>query len=303
MSKVESISRYILIIKKLRKQHSATFEEIADMLSSASELQGLNLNISKRTFDRDRNDILTIFNIDIKYDFSQKVYCIDNEDEMKSEAIERIFEDLDILNALNVVNNLADFIHLEKRKPQGTENLHGLLHAIKKKLQIKFSYQKFYRDTISERTVEPYALKEFKNRWYLLAKDVWDKNVKTYALDRFTNLDITKTKFTLPNDFDIVERFRYCFGIISANNNQKPQEVILSFDALQGNYIKTMPLHETQEILVDTKDELQIKLKVYITHDFIMELLSYGKNVKVLQPKRLINEMKAVYKKALEYYS
>ncbi|MBX2932113.1 MAG: WYL domain-containing protein [Chitinophagaceae bacterium] len=217
MSKVESISRYFLIVKKLRKQHSATFEEIANTLFSASELQGLNLNISKRTFDRDRNDILTIFNIDIKYDFHQKVYCIDKEDEMKSEAIERFFENLDIVNALNVTDSLADFVHLEKRKPQGTENLYGLLDAIKNKVQIKFSYQKFYRDTISERTAEPYALKEFKNRWYLLAKDVWDKNIKTYALDRLTNLKITKTKFTLPNDFDIVERFRYCFGIISAN--------------------------------------------------------------------------------------
>jgi hypothetical protein len=50
----------------------------------------------------------------------------------------------------------------------------------------------------------------------------------------------------------------------------------LSFDDYQGKYIKSLPLHESQQTISDSENELQIKLKLYITHDFIMELLSYG---------------------------
>ena len=84
-----------------------------------------------------------------------------------------------MFNSLNLAQDLTPFIHLEKRRPQGTENLYGLLHAIKNRLQIKFNYQKFWEEELSQRLVEPYALKEFKNRWYIMAKD--SKKSNTFA--------------------------------------------------------------------------------------------------------------------------
>jgi len=108
------------------------------------------------------------------------------------------------------------------------------------------------------RVVEPYALKEFKNRWYVLANDLKDNKVKSFALDRLTELEITNKKFQLPNNFNINEHFKFSFGIISPNG-QEPQEVILSFDPFQGKYIKTLPLHESQVILKDNEQELRIK--------------------------------------------
>ncbi len=54
------------------------------------------------------------------------------------------------------------------------------------------------KDEITQRTAEPYALKEFKNRWYVMAKDSKDGNIKSFALDRHTNLDITKRNFESP---------------------------------------------------------------------------------------------------------
>jgi len=298
MSKRESIARYNLIIKKLRKQPSS-FSEISDYLAFESDLQEYNFNVSKRTFQRDIEDIRSVYNIDIQYDFSRKVYYIDFDEQ--PEVNERILEAFDTFNALNISDRLSNYIHFEKRRPQGTENLYGLLHAIKNKVQISFSYQKFWEDEITHRTTEPYALKEFKNRWYVLANDLKDKKVKSFALDRLTALVITRKKFQLPNDFDVNEHFKYCFGIISPNAS-KPEDVILSFDPIQGNYIKTLPLHETQVILKDNNDELQIKLTVYITHDLIMEILSLGDNVKVMQPSLLIQEVKKTYANALKLY-
>jgi len=189
----------------------------------------------------------------------------------------------------------------KKRKPQGTENLYGLLHAIKNKFQIKFFYQKFWEDEISHRTVEPYALKEFKNRWYLLAKDGKDNNIKSFALDRLTNLEITNRAFEFPKTYNIEESYRYCFGIISPNG-EEPEEIVLSFDPFQGKYIKSLPLHESQHILIDNEDELRVQLKLCVTLDLIMELLSFGDNMKVLKPDTLTNEIKAAHQKAFEQY-
>lgn len=298
MSKRESIARYNLIIKKLRKQ-PADFEQISTYLSLESELQEYNFNVSKRTFQRDLDDIRSLYNIDIVYDFSRKVYFIDLEEQ--PELNERILEAFDTFNALNITDRLSNYIHFEKRRPQGTENLYGLLHAIKNKVQISFSYKKFWEDEMSQRTAEPYALKEFKNRWYVLANDLKDNKVKSFALDRLTELEITRKKFQLPIDFDVNEHYKYCFGIISPNEHQ-PQEVILSFDPFQGKYIKTLPLHESQVILKDNEEELLIKLTLFLTHDFLMEILSYGDNVKVIQPESLIEDLKTSYENALKLY-
>jgi predicted DNA-binding transcriptional regulator YafY len=97
------------------------------------------------------------------------------------------------------------------------------------------------------------------------------------------------------------EHYKNCFGIISPNN-QKLQEVVLSFTPFQGKYIKSLPLHETQEILKDNSDEVLVKLTLYVTLDFIMEILSFGDNVKVIAPDDLIEELKKTYQNALNQY-
>lgn len=298
MSKRESITRYFLIIKKLRRNPS-TFDEIADYLLRESEIQSYEYNTSKRTFQRDLDDIRSLFSIDIQYDFSRRVYYISNESEPEMNI--RILEAFDMLNALNLSDGLSKYIHFEKRKPQGTENLNGLLHAIKNCFQIYFSYQKFWDDKPEKRYVEPYALKEFRNRWYLMAKDLKDGKVKIFGLDRLKDLDITRRTFKSPADYVIDDKYRYCFGIISPDD-QDPEEIILSFNAFHGKYIKSLPLHETQQIISDTEKELQIKLKLCITLDFIMELLSLGANVKVIKPKTLISQLKKAYQNALNLY-
>lgn len=298
MSRKEALIRYKHIVNKLRRKPSS-FSEITDYLERQSELEDYDFTISKRTFKRDTEDIFSLYSIDIKYDFTQKVYFI--EDEGNPAKSDRLLEAFDTLYVLNMTEDLSNYIHLERIKPKGTDNLYGLIHAIKNKLQISFNYEKYWEDTITNRLVEPYCLKEFKNRWYIVAKDIKDTHPKTFALDRMTALEIKNVKFIVPASFDMQEMFRYSYGIITPVN-QKPEEVVLSFNPDQGKYIKSLPLHETQAILVDTEDELRIKLTVYITHDFIMELLSYGNNVKVLQPLFLANRLKAEYEKALKQY-
>ncbi|MDR1592352.1 MAG: WYL domain-containing protein [Prevotellaceae bacterium] len=168
-------------------------------------------------------------------------------------------------------------------------------------LQSSFDYQKFYADNAETKTVNPMSIKEFKYRWYLWAETIMHKNIVCYGLDRMSNLQISAETFLPPANFNLAERLRYCFGIISPNAAES-SEVILSFEPFQGQYIKSLPLHHTQQILIDNEKELRISLKIFITFDFVQELLSYGKAVEVIQPQSLIDELKGIYEKALGKY-
>jgi predicted DNA-binding transcriptional regulator YafY len=300
MSQRESTARQHLIIKKLQSSKRATFDEIMDYLSLESELQGYNFDVSKRTFQRDIRDIGEVYRIYIKFDYSGKFYSIEEDD--KPEIKDRLLEAFDVYNALKVTEQSNQHLYLEKRQAQGTEHLLGLLHAIKNRLAISIAYQKYYRDHVSQRTLEPLALKESKYRWYLFARDVYDGRVKIYGLDRITDLDISKKKFQKDPNFDLNQMMKHTFGIITPSD-EKPQKVVLSFEPNQGKYIKSLPLHETQKILIDNEKEFRISLNIYLAYDFTMEILSYGEHVKVLEPKRFVEEMKDTYSKALELYS
>lgn len=305
MSKRGYISRYLLVLKKLKVKPYSTYEELQSYIENQFDylqMQDDNLQIgfSKRTLQRDIKEIRNIFGIDIEYSKSQKGYFI-SQNENENMNFQRMMEAFDMFNSLNLAQDLTPFIHLEKRRPQGTENLYGLLHAIKNRLQIKFSYQKFWEEELSQRLAEPYALKEFKNRWYIMAKDSNDDHIKSFAFDRLTNLEITNINYQYPDNFSIEQSYRYCFGIISPND-EEPQDIILSFDPFQGKYIKTLPLHDTQELLVDNDKEVKIKLKLFLTHDLVMELLSFGDNMKVIEPKSLADQIKQTHEKAYRQY-
>ncbi len=299
MSKREAIARYILIIKKLRK-HPASFAEILDYLDAESELQQYNYNISIRTFKRDIEDIETNFGIYITFDFSERKYKI--TDETFSETTDRILDAYDTFNALSISERISKYIHFDKRTPKGKEHLYHLLKAIEQGKTITFDYHKFWdKGAAEQRNVEPYALKEFKNRWYLLANDLKDGHIKTFALERMESLFIKRKKFVYPKEFNVQQHFEHCFGIVGSNG-EEPEIVALSFEPHEANYLKSLPLHHSQEIVKDDEKEFIIHLKLCVTYDFLKELLSYGERVKVLQPQSLAQSIAENAKVMVGYY-
>ncbi|MCX6304691.1 MAG: WYL domain-containing protein [Bacteroidetes bacterium] len=299
MAKQDYIFRYLTIIKKLRRSGEATFKEINRYLEKESEFLDRPFSVSNRTFIRDVNEIRGLFKIDIQYDFSKGVYFI--ADDQQSDLNNRMLESIDTINSLKMVSDITSYMFFEKRKAHGTHHFYGLLHAIKNRVVILLVHQKFDSDEPRERPVEPYALKESKGRWYLLAKDRNDRRIKTFGLDRILDFQPTPGRFDYPARLDVNEMFRYCFGVINPDD-EAPEEIVLSFEPEQGKYIKSYPIHESQEILSDTAKELRVKLTLFATRDLVMEILSYGMAVKVISPERLVREVKAICKKTLGQY-
>lgn len=304
MSKRGYISRYLLVLKRLKEKPYSTYEDLKSYLDNhfdnlQLQEEGLQVGFSKRTLQRDIKEIRDIFGIDIEYSNAQKGYFISYNENMN---FQRMVEALDIFNSLKLAQDVSPFVYIEKRRPQGTDNLYGLLHAIKNRLVVGFVYQKFWEDEMSHRKVEPYALKEFRNRWYLMAKDSKDSKIKSFALDRLSALEITSQHYEYPQNYDVEQTYRYSFGIIGPNNNE-PQNIVLSFTPFQGKYIKTLPLHHTQQVLVDDEDEVRIQLKLCISHDLLMELLSFGNDMKVLEPAVLVDQVRSAHEEAFKQYS
>ena len=157
----------------------------------------------------------------------------------------RRLEALDIFNALRVRERQQNVILLDNRRSIGTEHIYVLLNAINKRLTINFNYQKFYEEHFTNRIVNPLAIKEYRSRWYLLARDKGDNHIKFFALDRISALEIRYNKeFQEDSDFNPHEYMKYTFGITVVDD--EPEEVVLAFTPFQGKYIKTKPLHHSQ---------------------------------------------------------
>ena len=288
--------RYISIIQKLRN-NPATFDEIASYLKRQERDTEEKLSIAKRTFQRDLNDIRDVFNIIIKSNSLHEYYISDEGDPDKKIRMLETFDQLDLLYK---VKNPSRYIYYEKRVSNGSENLNGVIHAISHRTLLSFKHEKYWEDSITYRTVEPLAIKESQHRWYLIAKDRKDKKIKTFGMDRISNLIFEKEKFEYPKSFDHDSMFSASFGVITEGN---AEEIILSFDADQKKYLGSLKIHHTQEVLIDNEGEYRVKLKMKVTHDLVKEILSYGEAVEVIAPKSLKSEIRKKYAKALKYYT
>ena len=305
MAKKEQMLRLKFIEEFLRrrKDRGASFEEINEYLESKYQDRGLELDdlkFTKRTFLRDKEAIFEVFGVHIIYKRSTNSYVID-ADEI-DEYHEDVFDNLLLVEAYREVKGKKNVMFFEQRKSRGLNWLNGLVHSITHQKIIALNYTKFWEGVSHQKTLEPYALKEFRNRWYLLAneKDGKDFILKTFGLDRISDLEISNSTFK-PQKIDIEKYFINSFGIIYSEDEQ-PEEIVLSFDSEQGQYIKTLPMHHSQKVLIDNDKEYRIQLTLFPTYDFEREVLSHGERVKVISPKSFRDHLQNEVKNMLKNY-
>ncbi len=298
MSKLIYFKRYLYVIDRLRSR-PCSFNELQEHVMHKLEQDDIDTTFEYaiRTFERDKKDITTLFGIVIQYNRKEKTYAID-EAEIEDQSVTRMIDAFSIHQALQEGNKLSPSVFLEKRKSLGTEHIHGIIHAIQNLYLLQFTYQKHWEDFSTKREVKPIAIKESQQRWYLVALDKKNDVVKTFGLDRISNLKITDTKFK-PFAYNVEKEFQHAFGVETYSTAEK---VVLEFSKQQGNYIKTFPLHESQSITSETGDFVTFEMYINLTHDFIMELLRYANNVKVLTPESLIATMKERIKQMANLY-
>lgn len=297
MSKKQFIKRQILIINKL-KTKPCSFIEMQKHLQYQSQLDEENYEISIRTLQRDILEIKSLFDIDIKFNRSEGIYeIVENQNDARNE---RLLETFTILDTLKLAQNFSNEIVFEQRKSLGLENIFIVVHAIKNRLEILFSHKKYWDETPTQKTIQPYFVKEVKQRWYIIGLDVSNQQIRTFGLDRISEINVTKTNFQKPKNVTDYNLFQYSFGIIF--EEEKPQKVLLQFSSFQANFVKALPLHHSQKIISDNEYFCVIELLIHPTYDFIMEILSMGNEVHVLEPINLKERIKNILLETLKKY-
>ena len=277
--------RYFWLINVIYRNKRITLKDINDKWLNCSFSNGVT--IPRKTFNNHRNTIEEIFDINIECDRATNEYYIDNADEIKADLFRSwLLNGFAVSHALNESKEIKNRILFEKI-PSGENYLTSIIEAMKNGKKLLISYQRFDDDDSYEVDIEPYALKVFKQRWYLVGKT--DK-IKIYALDRIEYLQELPTTFTLPQDFDAEAYFADCYGIIK-DESIKPETVCLRFEIKQAQYIRSLPLHSTQKEISQTDQTVDFEFYLRPTYDFVQEILKYGEFVEVMKPEWLREEI------------
>jgi predicted DNA-binding transcriptional regulator YafY len=300
MSKHGMIKRYMLIIEKVNSNYAPSFAAIDE------HLRKNGFEYSKRTIDRDIENIRNDFGIEIIYNRTNNAYYIDKDKSVNLETFNRFLEIAgvaDLLSeGLNKKKNILNYISFESENlvSKGTEMLQPILSAILNHKEISFTHENFQKKTFKTIKLYPYLLKEYQDRWYVVGTLDKKKTIRTYGLDRMTNLQETGKEFIPDDNINPKKLFENVIGLVYSTHVLC--DVVLSFSSEQAKYIKTLPLHHSQVVLSEDEKQCVVKLKIIPNFEFKQRVLMQGAKVKVLEPKWFADEVAADLRAAAELY-
>ena len=288
------LNKYVWLVETIYKAKKITYEDINQRWLDNDMSESKPLPI--RTFHKWRQAIEEMFGLIIENENSgQYRYYIQNSEELKSGSMRSW-----LFNTLTVSNLMMDSVSIKDKVlfeeiPDGEQYLPVILESLKKNLVLSMTYQSYSRDEANTFEVEPYCLKAFKQRWYLVAHSSYLNKIMIYALDRVKWLGLTDKSFKYPKNFYPEEFFDDCFGII-ADQKVKVETVKLKVSAGQANYLRSLTLHQTQKEIERTDEYSIFTVRLRPTFDFRQEVLSQGCDIEVLEPEWFRKEVAEVSK-------
>lgn len=291
-------SKYIWLIDTIKRHGRITREEINRCWKLSPFSNGDT--IPRRTFYNYRLAIEELFNINIECDSSTFEYYISEEDKHQESVTNWLLNSTATNGLITSARDISDRVFLEDI-PSAREHLSVLIEALRTSSTVKFDYHPYTRSLPTKGvTIEPYFTKIFKQRWYVVGRNIKEDRIKTYALDRMSTVVQLSTKFTMPADFDPSEYFNDAFGIVVDQSD--PKRISIKTDSTQAKYFRALPLHHSQsEMIHDQYSVFEYKMRV--TADLVSEILSYGPRVVVLSPPELRAIIRNETKRSLENYA
>lgn len=305
---------YIWLLETLQTRGRLTLKEIKDLWMRSS-INDEEKELANRTFSNHIAAIADIFGISIKCDRSDNTYYIENKDELNGSGTrEWMMEALSLNGLINENASLRSRLIFES-EPSSHRFLTDIIRAMRDEKMIEVNYQSFNMDSPRDFLLEPFCLKEYKRRWYLFARDHKGKykDPHSFALDRMNSVIISDKHFKLPKKFNTESFFSTRYGVLHYEN-EEPALIKIKVSARQANYFRTLPLHHSQQELETTATTVTIKptdttkdysiFTYYLTpnYDFIHDLLYFGEDVEVLEPKILRNIIKDVIINSFKQY-
>ena len=299
---------YIWLVETIHKARRITFSEIQEKWLRSSLSEGVEL--ARSTFNRHKDAIQDMFGIYIECDRQNGYkYYIGNDEVLEGNSVQNW-----LLSTLSVNNIISESLSLQNRillqsVPTENDYLGMVIEAMKKSVRIAVEYRKYGSDTPNHLNFEPYCLKLFKQRWYILGhfhRDATEEKPESdyfgmFSFDRILSIELTDTKFRIDPDFDAQEYFNECYGVL-VGDDTKPERIVIRAYGFERFYLKDLPVHKSQHEIVKGENFSDFELFMRPTIDFSAHLLSRGSLIKVLTPKWLADEIHTMHLEAAAIY-
>ncbi|MEQ8324041.1 MAG: WYL domain-containing protein [Cytophagales bacterium] len=294
-----TLSCYYYILEKIRNDQPSKKELI-------SYLKDKDFKESERTIERYIEHLRYDFGMVIDYDTKKNQYSLNEEESIGIADLMKYLEMAStaeiITQSLKEAKDVIQYIEFDdSRHLSGIENLRLLLDAIKNKNWVRFKHESFEKGMVTDYEIQPYLLKEYQKRWYLIGIPKGKTSSRTFGIERIVNLKTMKETFKPKEKFNPKDLFKDIVGLVYSEG--EVEKVVLSFGPKQSRYIKSLPIHSSQEVIFETNEETRIALYVKINYEFIQQILLLGKTVKVIEPEHLVKEIIDNLKGALDQYS
>ena len=296
----KTFNRYIWLMNTFLQYKQLTFEEINVLWKESCLGDGTPLPL--RTFHQHKNAVEELFGVEIKCNPSNGYkYYISTLDTLKNDSIRKwLLNSFTLSNMITAGHNMKERILFEEI-PSGTEYLQTVIEAMQKSKELIVDYQRFYgrRETFN---ICPYAMKVYRQRWYVVGCIKELGGIRNIALDRTLEMNISDTSFTLPLNFNAEKYYANSIGIY-VNEELNPTKVKIRAYGKQIEYLRSLPLHCSQKESASKYGEFcEFEYKLCLTPEISTHILAMGENVEVLEPVELREEIKRKLTECLTKY-
>lgn len=285
---INQIKKYIWLLDTLRRKGKLTFKELNELWLNDEISEGVELSI--RTFHKWRIAIEDLFAINIENEgkgeyryYISSSYSIDN-----NPLYAWLIDTFSLGNLM--MNSLSLHQRILLESTPSNSFLPAIITAMKEGKVLTIIYQAFWQKHEKKVLVEPYCIKQFKQRWYLLGRHIQADKLVIYALDRIIEIKKEDCTFKLPYSFSANEYFSKAYGIIIGDETPE-EKVVLKVSEWHAHYLRSLPLHHSQ-VEKETPDGYCIfEYQLCPTFDFQQTILSFASEVEVMSPKWLRKEL------------
>ncbi len=284
---------YVWLVETIYRFGPLTFDEICDLWERSSLYEGTPP--ARTSFNRHRDEIEDIFGIRIVCDRSNgcRYSIADLEVPDRHSVLSWMANTLSLNNIIAENRAVHDRILLESVPSEG-EALRSAIEAMKTSHMIGIEYHKYQSEDTLRYEVEPYCVKLYKRRWYVLVRFPLKDDFRILSFDRICRLEILPESFVMPRDFSAAAFFKDFYGIYYDPSIPMERITVRAYGS-ERYYVRDLPIHPTQSVIGSGDDYTDYEIRLRPTFDFKTYLLSQGEWLQVLTPQALAEDIKAMH--------